>query len=60
MLQSELMPILLEMVSYTVALRAIREAEEKDYIESERSPGKGNPKLLKIKTKETFSESLFV
>lgn len=54
MLQKELIEILLEQASRTVIFKAIHEAKEKEYIEDEIIPGRGNPVSLKLKTKENF------
>jgi len=58
MRQAELMKQLPEKVSKPTVLQAINEAVEKDYIEKEPLPGRGNPVLLKEKKKEPIHESL--
>lgn len=49
MLQSDLILILIEMASRSVVFKAISEAKEKGYIESEPLSGKGKPNLIKLK-----------
>lgn len=49
MLQKDLMHELTQIGSRSIALRAIREAEVKRYIERTERPGRGRPKVVKIK-----------
>ncbi|MBW1862316.1 MAG: AAA family ATPase [Deltaproteobacteria bacterium] len=47
--QKKLVEILLEKVSRPVALKCIREAEEKQYLEAEELAEKGKPRLLRLR-----------
>ena len=49
MLQKDLMRELTQIGSRSIALRAIKEAEVKRYIERTERPGRGGPKVVKIK-----------
>lgn len=49
MLQKDLMHELTQIGSRSIALRAIKEAEVKRYIERTERPGRGGPKVVKIK-----------
>jgi hypothetical protein len=53
--QKDLLTELIQLGSRTIAFRAIKEAEEKGYIERSGGPGRGSPKVVKLKAENESS-----